>query len=242
MISIFEPWVITPDYLKPSEAIHYVLGLEFISLSNFNFTVEVYYKLLKNTAEQNDNKANSSDADFIPGKGESYGSEFMFNYQTHILQATASYSLSWAYKEIDGWRSYPKYDSRHSVNLNLTFNFGRGWESSISWFFNSGLPFTQIIGYYDKLYVNDLFNTGSLFGSYTPFTVLGDRNLGRLPTYHRLDLSITKKLQLDIFKISLSLDILNVYDRKNIFYFDRKTGERVNMLPILPTATIRIEI
>jgi hypothetical protein len=242
VISIFEPWVITPDYLKPSEAIHYVLGLEFMSLSNFNFTVEVYYKLLKNTAEQNDKKANSSDADFIPGKGESYGSEFMFNYQTHIFQATASYSLSWAYKEIDGWISYPKYDSRHSLNLNLTFNFGKGWESSVSWFFNSGLPFTQLIGYYDKLYVNDLFNTGSLFGSYNPFTVLGDRNLGRLPTYHRLDLNITKKFELDIFRILLSLDILNVYDRKNIFYFDRKTGERVNMLPILPTATIRIEI
>ncbi|MDP2363550.1 MAG: TonB-dependent receptor, partial [Ignavibacteria bacterium] len=148
VISIFEPWVITPDYLKPSEAIHYVLGLEFISLSNFNFTIETYYKLLKNTAEQNDKKANASDPDFIQGKGESYGSEFMFNYQTPLLQATASYSLSWAYKEIDGWVSYPKYDSRHSLNLNLTLNFGKGWESSISWFFNSGLPFTQIIGYY----------------------------------------------------------------------------------------------
>ncbi|MDP2364532.1 MAG: hypothetical protein Q8M94_12285, partial [Ignavibacteria bacterium] len=66
--------------------------------------------------------------------------------------------------------------------------------------------------------------------------------LGRLPTYHRLDLSITKKFDLDILKILVSLDILNVYDRKNIFYFERKTGERVNMLPILPTATVKIEL
>ncbi len=242
VISVFEPWVITPDYLKPSEAIHYVLGLEFISLSNFNFTIETYYKRLMNIAEQNDKKAIASDPDFIKGKGESYGSEFMFNYQTSLLQATVSYSLSWAYKEIDGWVSYPKYDSRHSLNLNLTLNLGKGWESSISWFFNSGLPFTQIVGYYDKLYVKDLFNTGSLFGAYTPFTILGDRNLGRLPTYHRLDLSITKKFELDILKILVSLDILNVYNRKNIFYFERKTGERVNMLPILPTATIKIEL
>ena len=242
VISVFEPWVITPDYLKPSEAVHYVLGFEFVFLNNFNFTVETYYKLLKNTAEQNDKKASASDPDFIEGKGESYGSEFMFNYQTPLLQATAAYSLSWAYKEVDGWISYPKYDSRHSLNLNLTINLGKGWESSISWFFNSGLPFTQIVGYYDKLYVNDLFNTGSLFGSYTPFTILGDKNLGRLPTYHRLDLSITKKIEIDILKILVSLDILNVYDRKNIFYFERKTGERVNMLPILPTATIKIEL
>jgi hypothetical protein len=49
-------------------------------------------------------------------------------------------------------------------------------------------------------------------------------------------------IELDIFKILVSLDILNLYDRKNIFYFDRKTGARVNMLPILPTATIKIEL
>jgi hypothetical protein len=36
--------------------------------------------------------------------------------------------------------------------------------------------------------------------------------------------------------------VLNVYDRKNIFYFDRKTGKQVNMLPILPTATLKVEL
>jgi len=242
VISLFEPWVIVPDYLRPSESIHYILGLEFVSLSNLNFTIETYYKLIRNTSEQNDNKTTSSDPDFISGKGEAYGSEFLLRYQSPSIYASASYSLSWAYKEINDWISYPKYDSRHSVNLNLTVNFGSGWQSSISWFFNSGLPFTQIAGYYDKLYLNDLFNIGSLFGTYTPFTVLGDRNLGRLPTYHRLDFGVSKKFTFYFTVISVSVNVLNVYDRKNIFYFDRETGKQVNMLPILPTATLRIEI
>lgn len=242
VISLFEPWVIVPDYLRPSESIHYILGLEFVSLSNLNFTIETYYKLIRNTSEQNDNKTTSSDPDFISGKGEAYGSEFLLRYQSPSIYASASYSLSWAYKEINDWISYPKYDSRHSVNFNLSVNFGRGWQSSISWFFNSGLPFTQIAGYYDKLYLNDLFNIGSLFGAYTPFTVLGDRNLGRLPTYHRLDLSVSKKFTFYFTNVSVSLNVLNVYDRKNIFYFDRETGKQVNMLPILPTATLRVEI
>jgi len=242
VISLFEPWVITPDYLKPSEAIHYVLGLEFNSFSNFNFTIETYYKQMKNTAEQFDNKIKASDPDFIEGKGESYGSEFMFSYQTNFIQAIASYSLSWAYKEINNWISYPKYDSRHNVNLNITMDLGDGWEVSSSWFFNSGLPFTPIIGYYDKLTINDLFDTDPLFGSYNPFTILGDRNIGRLPTYHRLDISLNKNFEIYLTKILISLNILNVYDRKNIFYFDRKTGKQVNMLPILPTVTVRLEI
>ena len=242
VISLFEPWVITPDYLKPSEAIHYVLGLEFNTFSNFNFTIETYYKRLLNTAELNDNKVKASDPDFIAGKGESYGAEFMAGYQNHVIRANASYSLSWAYKEINDWISYPKYDSRHHVNLNLSMNLGADWEVSSSWFFNSGLPFTPIVGYYDKLYMDNLYNVGSQFGSYIPFTILGDRNIGRLPTYHRLDFGITKKLEIYLARIFLSLNIINVYDRKNIFYFDRKTGKQVNMLPILPTATVKIEI
>ena len=121
-------------------------------------------------------------------------------------------------------------------------DLGDGWEVSSSWFFNSGLPFTPIIGYYDKLTINDLFDTDPLFGSYNPFTILGDRNIGRLPTYHRLDISLNKNFEIYLTKILISLNILNVYDRKNIFYFDRKTGKQVNMLPILPTVTVRLEI
>jgi len=242
VISLFEPWVITPNYLKPLEAIHYVGGLEYDAINNFTFSVEGYYKVLHNTAEQNDQKTHSTDLDFIQGSAVAYGSEYLARYFTSSIQATASYSLSWIYKNINNWISYPKYDIRHSITFNFNYNWGDDWQSSISWFYNSGLPFTQIVGYYDKLYLGDLFNLGGLYGNYVPFTLLGDRNIGRLPTYHRLDLSISKKFTVSFSNITLSLNILNVYNRKNIFYFYRKTGQRVNMLPILPTATIKIEI
>lgn len=242
VISLFEPWVITPNYLKPSDAVHYVLGLEYNGIENLTFTIEGYYKKLNHTAEENPNKIQASDLDFINGSGEAYGSEYWLKYANGIIDASASYSLSWAYRTVNGWISYPKYDSRHSVTLNFSFNFGDGWQSSLSWFFNSGLPFTQISGYYDKLYIEDLFNIGGLFGSYLPFTILADRNLGRLPTYHRLDFNISKEFKLGFTNLDLSINVLNVYDRKNIFYFDRKTGQRVNMLPILPTATLKISI
>jgi outer membrane receptor for Fe3+-dicitrate len=174
-------------------------------------------------------------------KGESYGMEFIIRFNNHFAAFTGSYALSWTYRDIKGWISHPKYDSRHNVNLNLNFDFGSGWHSGLSWFFNSGLPFTQIMGFYDKLYFETLFNTG-LYGYYLPYSVLADKNLGRLPTYHRLDLNITKKFQIYFTNVELSFSIMNVYDRKNIFYFERDTGERVNMIPFLPTATIKIEI
>ena len=41
---------------------------------------------------------------------------------------------------------------------------------------------------------------------------------------------------------AVSNNITNDYDRKNFFYFDQKTGQRVNMLPFLPTIDIKAEI
>ncbi len=242
IISLFEPWLIVPNYLKTPEATHYVVGLDYKRFENISLSVEGYYKSLRNLAEVNDKKAAAGDPDFVPGKGESYGWEFLMKYNTRSVQFSASYSLSWTYRNIDGWISYPRYDSRHNINLNLVVNLGSGWETSASWTFNSGLPFTQIVGFYDKLYFDNLYNAGDIYGYYKPYLVLGDRNLGRLPTYHRLDLSLTKKFKVGFADVSISGSILNAYNRKNIFYFERDTGKRVNMLPLLPTATLRVEL
>ncbi len=243
IISLFEPWTIVPGYLQVPEAIHYVAGLEVNMANGFTFNTEVYYKDLKRTVELNPDKADDRDPDFVQASGESYGAEFMLKFKNNFIQFTSSYSLSWAYRNINGWISYPRYDSRNAINSSLILSFGSGWEASLSWFFNSGLPFTKIVGYYDKLYFDDLFySPGGLYGYYQPYTLLGDPNLGRLPTYHRMDIGITKKFSIGFTKIEVSGNILNVYDRKNIFYFERDTGKRVNMLPILPTASVRIEI
>ncbi|MGB5847088.1 MAG: hypothetical protein WBH40_01295, partial [Ignavibacteriaceae bacterium] len=106
----------------------------------------------------------------------------------------------------------------------------------------SGLPFTELIGYYDKFYLQNLNNVGQGVGEFNPFTILGDRNLGRLPAYHRLDFSLSKRLQVSSLKLMLGVDVINAYNRENIFYYNRETGERVNMLPLMVTAVIKVEI
>lgn len=242
VISLFEPWLIAPDYLEVPSAQHFVVGFSWSRFQYLTFDIEGYYKKIKNSAELNANKSSSLDPDFVAGKGESYGWEFMIKYLHPVVQFTGSYSLSWSYKEVEEWRAYPRYDTRHSINLNVGVNFGAGWSLSTTWIFGSGLPFTQVAGFYDKLYMNELFGWNGLTENYQPFTILGDRNLGRLPNYHRLDLNLTKDLNLSFVKASVSFSVLNAYNRKNIFYFERKTGERVNMLPVLPSATLRIEI
>jgi len=63
-----------------------------------------------------------------------------------------------------------------------------------------------------------------------------DLNQGRLSTYHRLDLGMKKKFTFNLHtRLEINAGVTNVYDRANIFYVDRITGEKINQLPIMPS-------
>jgi hypothetical protein len=242
VINIFEPWLISPSYLIPARATHYILGLETEPFSNFTFNVEGYYKIVKNLPLLNQAKILPSDPDFVAGEGESYGLELFTRINPRPINFNASYTLAYAYKTLDGLRYYPRYDIRHTVNLALEIDFGAGWSASTAWSYNSGLPFTQILGYYDKYYFSNIFAQWDQFDPRIPYTIIGIQNLGRLPDYHRLDVTLSKMIRVNPFTFYIDFSIINVYNRKNIFYFKRNTGERVNMLPFLPTATFKVEL
>ena len=61
------------------------------------------------------------------------------------------------------------------------------------------------------------------------------RNGGRLPSFHRLDLSLQKTFKFSESRnLELIASITNAYDRNNIFFFDRIEFDRVDQLPIIP--------
>ena len=66
--------------------------------------------------------------------------------------------------------------------------------------------------------------------------MLGAFNSQRLPYYHRLDVTVKKRVK---FKNQSELEIVgsitNVYNRKNIFYVNRVTNEEIYQFPILPS-------
>ena len=242
VINLFEPWIITPEYLEPSTAIHYVIGTEVNLSALSTIEIEGYYKIVHNLPIVNLNKVFSFDPDLIAGRGESYGWEFSYKYVTPAISILTSYTLSWAYRSIGDYLYYPRYDSRNAVNLSLAYDFGSGWQASAVWSFNTGLPFTPLAGYYDKYYPDGIGGEWYSDDYFKSFLILGDKNIERLPDYHRLDLSLSKSFQIGFLNLGIDVSVINVYNRKNIFYFKRETGEIVNMLPILPTATVKLKL
>lgn len=241
LISVFEPWIVTPNYLYSARAAHFCLGTSIAWTGSLSTEFEGYFKSIANLVDQNDKKFTAKDRDFINVDGESYGFEFLTLYQQGAMYAKVGYALSWAFRIKDGVRYVPRYDIRHSINALVGLDLGSGWQTSVTWAIHSGMPFTPISGFYDRIPL-DPWKQPYDATTPVPVTLWSDRNSSRLPAYHRLDLGLTKQFHVESALVTCGISVINAYDRKNIFYFNRDTGQEVYMLRILPTASLRIEL
>jgi hypothetical protein len=236
IISVFEPWAITPDKINSPHAFHYQAGLKYYFTESSTAELEGYYRTFVDLIDVNDKKTLPRDNDYMNVDGKSYGVEVLLKRQEMDFFIQGSYCLSWAYTIKRGIVTTPKFDSRHSINLLAEYTFGSGWSSSTMWALKSGLPFTPIAGFYDRLE-----SSTDVLGRYTGAIYWGEKNSRRLPYYHRLDINLTKQFQLGWAKMTVGANVINVYDRRNIFYFDKNTGEQVFMLRFFPSLSIKVD-
>jgi hypothetical protein len=169
--------------------------------------------------------------------------DFKIDYESQKYSFWLAYSLGFITREDEIFRYVPHFDRRHNLNILTGYRLGKegNWMVRARWQFGSGFPFTQTAGYYEEFKTEDgtyLFNPeeqGDLAILYGPI------NEGRLPAYHRLDLSLNREWKFSAGRtIELSASVLNVYNRKNVFYFDRVTQTRINQLPFMPSFGIII--
>ncbi|MCI0706198.1 MAG: TonB-dependent receptor [Ignavibacteriae bacterium] len=241
VISIFDAWIEVPRTLRSEQADHYVLGLEGNIFRELSTSVQTYYKKYGSLITYNRDKIDALDPDYVNGTGKAYGVESLIRYGIPFLDFFASYTIGWTEITTNNFTYSPRYDRRHTLNLLTVFHLADSWDLSFRWELGSGFPFTQTIGYYDRLPLDDIFDGDFVGETGKPYSILGPKNSARLPTYHRLDGSVTYRFTVGPIKGSAGIHVINVYDYKNIFYFDRKTGQQVNMLPFFPSATLNVE-
>ncbi|MEE9225514.1 MAG: TonB-dependent receptor [Bacteroidota bacterium] len=238
VLPLFEAWIPVVSPFDPEQADHFILGMESTAWQKVEISVQGYYKKFRNLVSFNRDKIDRFDPDFVQGEGKSYGVEFLIRKTSERSYWWASYTLGWTFKR-DNISTYaPRYDRRHTLNFVAVLKLGKGWEASGRWEFGSGLPFTQSAGFYDRLQFSGVFDSTFVGEVGAPYTVLGPKNQGRLPVYHRLDLSLSKVLNLRFATLTAEVAIVNVYDRRNMFYFNRSSGQRVDQLPFLPTINL----
>lgn len=238
--TIFEPGTRQPTETRLQKSVHGVAGWELDMGNRLEMTLEGYYKRFTQLISVNRNKLSGADPDFSAETGDAYGLDLTLRYDGPRVYGWATYSLGYVNRD-DGAQYFPAiFDRRHNVNLLMTYQFGsdRSWELSGRWNLGSGFPFTQTQGFYQRVpFADGKLLTDVLTGNYDLETILSDdRNGGRLPFYHRLDLSIKKTFLLSgQSRIDALLSVTNVYDRDNVFFVDRVTNKTVQQLPILPS-------
>jgi hypothetical protein len=232
---------------------HAIVGYEWDLTKHWSLNIEAYYKYFTQLSNINQNKlyddvsafsdvADVFKKDFIIESGKSYGADFLLKYSKDRLFIWSVYSYGKSTRW-DGFQTYaPVFDRRHNINVVSSYTLGkkRSLEVNIRWNFGSGLPFTPTAGYYQ----NESFN-GGVTTNYTTSNsnnvtvLLGGFNSQRLPTYHRFDITVKKNFK---FKNKTVLELIgsvtNLYNRKNIFYVNRVTNQKIYQFPALPSIGI----
>ncbi|MCB0534965.1 MAG: TonB-dependent receptor [Lewinellaceae bacterium] len=227
------------------KAVHGVAGFEVDITNNFEVNIEGYYKDFTQLFGLNRNKLVPSDPNYIVETGEAYGLDLSLKLEAKRFYIWGSYSLGFV-NRFDGDQTYPPvFDRRHNLNLVSTYQLGKNkeWEFGARWNFGSGFPFTLTQGFYNNVGFGQGIGTDVLGGNGDLGIIYADeRNGGRLPYYHRLDISLKRTFNISKYgKIEVTASCTNVYDRENIFYFDRVRFSRVNQLPILPSLSMTIQ-
>jgi hypothetical protein len=209
---------------------------------NFNQIISINrYKIYENDASNN-SKSDLFKLDYIAERGLSYGADATLKYETKLLNIWAVYSLTFVTRNDGVVGDYtPHFDRRHNFNIVINQSWGNkknptAWTANLRWNFGSGFPFTQTQGLYEKLNFAGNISTNPLDQNGSLGVYYGQLNTGRLPYFHRLDASITRKINVSKKSVlNITLAATNVYNRENIFYFDVLNYKRINQLPFLPT-------
>jgi hypothetical protein len=241
---------------KLQKANHIIIGAEYDLFKQIDVNLEIYQKDFTQLTNINRNKLYEDDGsnfdkpdmlkkDFIIETGKAQGVDLLVKYDHKRLYIWAVYSLGYVTRW-DGVQKYmPHFDRRHNMNFVVAWTMGKNkdWEIDGRWNLGSGFPFTQTAGFYEYITFTDGINSNYLTSNTAPNTQLGtlygDLNEGRLPYYHRLDINVKKKFTLsENSNLEIAAGATNVYNRKNIFYFDRIQYKRVNQLPIMPSLNV----
>lgn len=182
--------------------------------------------------------------------GRTYGLETRLELDRHPLYVFLGHDWSEvvyesAVDDLGAWiggnvfRFHPAHDRRHQFNVLASYQLA-GVTGSVRWEASTGNPFTRIRGF--DLALNQIPDEDPREHPGTA-RVLYDRPYdGRLPAYQRLDVSLERGFRLSERSfMNLKVGTVNTLNWSNIFYFDVRTIQRVDQMPLFPYLSMAVE-
>lgn len=245
---IYEP--IEGDEPVP-EALHGILGYSRKFGNNIQTSIEGYVKKQQNIPVAEWTRVPGNTLDTALAEGFTYGADLQVRMEFYPFHATLGYGLAEVTYEADTedlvsfldrptFRYNPSHDRRHQISVISGYTFS-GFTANVSWQFSSGRPYTRLFAYDFVLErlpdQNPLEERGTAEALYSvPFD-------GRLPSIHRLDISIERTFKLfSNFDLETKIGAINAYDSRNVFYFDVNTLQQLDQTPLFPYISLGASI
>ncbi len=213
-ISPSSQWKLSDYYLKPSKSNQYSLGyFKDLTSTGMEISMEVFYKSTKDYTEFRDGaeflSSNNVELNVLQGDQHSYGIETMLRRQgNYRFTGWIAYTYSKSIIHIFGdekWQNinngtpYPSsYDIPHSLNMFLNVKLSKRVNFSTTLNYQTGRPITFPISMY---YINNI--------SYVDYS---ERNAYRIPSYFRMDVSMTIEGNLRRNKFMHSSFVFSIYN------------------------------
>lgn len=200
-------WLPSSKGLKPQLANQYSLSIEYTPGRNYHFSISPYYKSMDNLVEYTNGasylRSFTGWGDMTEqGKGMAYGIDFFAEKKTGKTTGWIAYSYSHSerkFEEINYGETFLyKYDRPHVLKIALNQKINSKWNIGLTWNLMSGSMVTIATqkDWYELVY---------------------EKNAYRLPTYHRLDISVNHTKQRKWGKTQLGIGVYNAYNKKNIY-------------------------
>lgn len=214
-------WKLADPYVHPIGSHQLAFGYFRNSANNsIEFSTEIYYRWLDHLPEyKNDAILEMNphpETELTTAIGKNYGIECMIKKTGGRIDGWINYTFSRAWRKTNGQYSeevinenrwFPSmFDRPHDLNVSGTYYYNRRLRFTANFYLSSGRPATL-----------PEYQFG--FGNNT-LVWFSDRNAYRLPSYHRLDLSVSRDESLHLrkkWKGSWTFSVLNVYGRKNAY-------------------------
>jgi hypothetical protein len=221
-------WVPITKNIRPMYSNQYSIGGYYEGIPGWEFSLEGYYKQMRNVLEYQDGTSffgtsTHWEEKVEVGKGRSFGLEFMIQKTAGRTTGWMAYTLAKSDRQfengtINNGKRFPyKYDRRHNISLCVNHKFSNRIDIGASWIFYTGGTIT--IPERETVIIKP-------DGSMEETSYISSRNNYRLPASHRLNFGVNFNKKTKHGMRTWNISIYNVYNamNPNLVYTKRDNG------------------
>ncbi len=257
-----EVWIPSDENIEPSSSVQYSAGWKgFFWDDNIQVETNLYYKELSHLSTYKEGYSNLFGDGGWRSKIETEGGGLAKGLELLISKTKGKWTGFIGYTYSKSTRKNPRinqgeeyvfeYDRPHSLSININRQLSEKWTFNISWVYQTGLPYTPVIG-------RQIAQTRALPNYYIEEFVYGKRNSARMKDYHRMDVGFTYTTKTKWGRKAIwNFSVYNIYNRHNptsYFYGYNKEGYnlydpdnytpikqyQVSLFTIIPTISYKV--